>query len=118
MKKLVYANLFDTKYRELYNGATINIKRKKDDINTIVTIDKGRKEYLLPTKKLEVLQLIQDLNLTNKELIFLNDDFTYSKNRVRLNDAEILEQLTPLGQKLYLHSEYGKEVIESLNAMF
>lgn len=117
--KLKYISVFDTNYRELNTGDTITIKKEKGD-QTVVTINKGRKEYLLPTGLIESLKLIQD-GVDKKDLFV--DGEGYDKvywegvNRKFYTDAQILNQLTTLGAKLYNLNEYGRQIIDTFNSL-
>lgn len=118
--KLKYKAVFDTNYRELATGDTIKIKSKKDD-QTVITINKGRKEYLLPTELIDALKLIQD-DIDKKDLFIDGDGYDKiywdGVNRKFYTETQILEQLTDLGIRLYKLNEYGRQVVDTFDRFF
>ena len=119
MEKLIYQRVFSTSYRELNTGDVITV-RKKTDKYTVITINKGRKEYRLPNELIDVIRFIGNITLTN-ELIFKNklgyDRVIWEGSKmIKLSNENILSQLTETGKELYLLGEYGIEVIDWLNS--
>lgn len=119
--KVMYFNLFDNSYRELYNDCTLNIKGEKGN-NTIVTIDKGRKEYLLPTEQIKVLKFISNKEVTKQTLFLNGDDYSTviwnGTQRVKRNETQILEQFTEFGKEIYNLNQYGKQLIQRIKNQF
>ena len=119
--KLTNYNFFDVRYKELYEGCLLNIKGIKGD-NNIVTLNKGKKEYLLPIDRVNVLNFIQNKEINNKTLFGNGIDYNktvfmaHSQRFERLNEDLILKQLTSLGKEIYLMNNYGKQLINFFNS--
>ena len=119
--KLTNYNFFDVRYKELHEGCLLNIKGIKGG-NNIVTLNKGRKEYLLPIDRINVLNFIQNKEINNKTLFGNGIDYNktvfmaHSQRFERLNEDLILKQLTSLGKEIYLMNDYGKQLINFFNS--
>ena len=119
--KLTNYNFFDVRYKELYEGCLLNIKGIKGN-NNIVTLNKGKKEYLLPIDRVNVLNFIQNKEINNKTLFGNGIDYNktvfmaHSQRFERLNEDLILKQLTSLGKEIYLMNDYGKQLINFFNS--